>query len=121
MTRAQFEKLVWQAVESLPKFFKDRLQNVMIVIKDRPDPPDETLLGLYDGVPLTERSVFTDPMQPDVIYIFQKNIEAVSGGDEEEIRHQVRLTVIHEIGHYFGLDEDQLAVLEDESRSGERD
>ena len=114
MTRAQFEKLVWEAVDSLPQFFKDRLQNVMIVIQERPDPPDDTLLGLYHGVPLTERSVFSDQIQPDVIYIFQKNIEAIAGGDADEIRRQVRITVIHEIGHYFGLDEDQLAALEDE-------
>lgn len=114
MTRAQFEKLVWEAVESLPQFFKDRLQNVMIVVEDRPDPPDDTLLGLYHGVPMTERSVFSEQTQPDVIYIFQKNIEAIAGGNVDEIRRQIRITVMHEIGHYFGLDEDQLAVLEDE-------
>lgn len=114
MTRAQFERLVKEAVESLPRFFKDRLQNVMIVIEDRPDPPDDTLLGLYHGVPLPERSVFADQMHPDIIYIFQKNIEAIAHDDEDEIRRQIRITVMHEIGHYFGLDEGQLAVLEDE-------
>jgi len=114
MTRAQFERLVWEAVESLPKFFKERLQNVMIVIEDRPDPPDDTLLGLYHGVPLTERSVFADHMQPDIIYIFQKNIEKSAHNDADEIRRQIRITVMHEIGHYFGLDEGQLAVLEDQ-------
>jgi predicted Zn-dependent protease with MMP-like domain len=115
MTRAQFERLVWEAVESLPRFFQDRLQNVVIVVEDRPDPPDDTLLGLYHGVPLPERSVFSEQIQPDVISIFQKNIEAIAGGDPDEIRRQIRITVIHEIGHYFGLDEDQLAVLEDEA------
>ncbi len=113
MNRAEFEKLVWQAVDSLPQFFKERLQNVMIVIQDSPDPPDETLLGLYVGVPMTERSVFSDQSGPDIIYIFQKNIEAAAQGDPNEIWRQVRITVIHEIGHYFGLDEDQLAALED--------
>lgn len=117
--RARFEELVWQAIGSLPTFFKDRLQNVMIVIQDRPDPhlteePDTALLGLYHGVPLTERSVFAERFEPDVIYIFQKNIEAIANGDEDEIRRQVRITVIHEIGHYFGLDEEQLAALENE-------
>ncbi len=117
--RARFEELVWQAVEDLPTFFKDRLQSVMIVIQDRPDPklteePDSALLGLYHGVPLTERSVLAERFEPDVIYIFQKNIEAIANGDEDEIRRQVRITVIHEIGHHFGLDEDQLAVLENE-------
>ncbi len=113
--RAQFEKLVWQAVDSLPQFFKERLQGIMIVVQDSPDPPDETLLGLYEGVPLTERSVFSDQIRPDIIYIFQKNIESLAQGDPNEIRRQVRITVIHEIGHYFGLDEAQLAALEDES------
>jgi predicted Zn-dependent protease with MMP-like domain len=118
--RARFEQLVWQAVQSLPVFFQERLQNVMIVIQDRPDPelieePDSgALLGLYQGVPLTERSVFAERSEPDIIYIFQKNIEALANGDEDEIRRQVRITVIHEIGHHFGLDEDQLAILEDE-------
>ncbi len=114
MNRAEFEKLVWEAVDSLPQFFRERLQNVMIVIQERPDPPDESLLGLYEGVPLTERSVFSDQIRPDIIYIFQKNIESVAQGNPNEIRRQVRITVIHEIGHYFGLDEDQLAALEDE-------
>lgn len=114
MDRAAFERLVWQAVESLPRFFKERLQNVIIVIEDKPDPPDDSLLGLYQGVPLTERSVFSDHIEPDIIYIFQKNIEAVAHHDPQEIRRQVRLTVMHEIGHYFGLDEEQLAALEDE-------
>lgn len=114
MTRARFEELVWQAVESLPAFFKERLQHIMIVIKDHPDPPDDALLGLYHGVPLTERSVFSEQLQPDMIYIFQKNIEALANGNDDEIRRQVRITVMHEIGHYFGLDEDQLAALEDE-------
>lgn len=109
----QFERLVWEAVESLPQFFRERLQNVMIVVEDRPDPPDETLLGLYHGIPLTERSVFSDQSQPDIIYIFQKNIEALAHGDADEIRRQIRITVMHEIGHYFGLDEAQLAALED--------
>jgi predicted Zn-dependent protease with MMP-like domain len=112
--RAAFEKLVWQAVESLPRFFKERLQNVMIVIEDEPDPPDGSLLGLYQGVPLTERSVFSDHIEPDIIYIFQKNIEAIAHNDPQEICRQVRITVMHEIGHYFGLDEEQLAALEDE-------
>jgi predicted Zn-dependent protease with MMP-like domain len=123
--RARFEELVWQAVEGLPTFFKDRLQSVMIVIQDRPDPqrteePDSALLGLYQGVPLPERSVFAERFEPDVIYIFQKNIEAIANGDEDEIRRQVRITVIHEIGHYFGLDEDQLAILEDEPDASAR-
>lgn len=115
--RARFEQLVWEAVESLPQFFKERLHNVMIVVQDYPDPEvqkelGDDLLGLYQGVPLPERSVFAEHPQPDIISIFQKNIEAYAGANEAEIRRQIRITVIHELGHYFGLDEDQLEILE---------
>lgn len=117
MTRSQFEQLVREALHELPEFFRQRLQNVLIIIQDAPDPQiarelGEDLLGLYQGTPLTERSVFHEPLEPDMIYIYQKNIEALADS-EEEIRRQVRITVIHEIGHYFGLDEAQLEALED--------
>ncbi|MCS6903386.1 MAG: metallopeptidase family protein [Candidatus Bipolaricaulota bacterium] len=117
MTRAQFEKLVHEALHELPEFFRQRLQNLLIVVQDVPDPQiarelGHDLLGLYQGTPLTERSVFHEPLEPDIIYLYQKNIEALSDS-EEEIRRQVRITVIHEIGHYFGLDEAQLEILED--------
>lgn len=117
MERTRFEGLVWETVKSLPAFFKERLQNVMIVVQDVPGPElaeefGDDLLGLYQGVPLPERSVFTEQTQPNIIYIFQKNIEAMADGDEEEICRQLRITVIHEVGHYFGLDEKQLEVLE---------
>lgn len=114
MDRARFEQLVWETVASLPPFFQERLQNVMIVIQDRPDTGEDDLLGLYHGVPLTERSVFAAQVEPDIIYLFQKNIEARANGNEDEIRRQVRITVMHEVGHYFGLDEEQLAILEDD-------
>lgn len=118
MDHARFQQLVREAVENLPEFFRERLQNVMVIVQDVPDPEiqrelGDDLLGLYQGVPLTERSVFHEPLEPDLICIYQKNIESIADS-EEEMRRQVRITVIHEIGHYFGLDEDQLAILEDE-------
>ncbi len=70
-------------------------------------PPRSLLLGVYRGVPATQRSVFDLSTGPDTIVLYQKNIEAVCSSDDE-IREQVRRTVIHEIGHYFGMDEDQL-------------
>ena len=117
MDREHFEELVWQAVESLPPQIKERLENVAVVIEDLPSPEvraefgDDLLFGLYQGTPLTERSVWNFQPQPDVITIFQKNIEAECQ-TEAEIRDEIRTTVIHEIGHYFGLDEARLDVLE---------
>ncbi len=122
LSREQFEELVWQEIENLPMPIKSRLQNVVVIIEDFPNDEmqtefdDETLFGLYQGVPLTERSVLNVETEPDLIYIFQKNIESVCE-TESEIRDEVRTTVIHEIGHYFGLDEAQLDVLEKEDHT----
>lgn len=119
MDRAHFEELVWQAVESLPPLIKERLENVVIAIEEVPNREiqaefgNDLLFGLYQGTPLTERSVWNLEPQPDVIYIFQKNIESFCQ-TEDQIREEIRTTVIHEIGHYFGLDEAQLEVLEEE-------
>jgi predicted Zn-dependent protease with MMP-like domain len=117
LKRDYFEALVWQEIENLPTEIKDRLENVLVIIEDRPSPEiqaefdDDILFGLYQGTPLKERSVFNVEPQPDLIYIFQKNIEEVCE-TEEEVRDEIRTTVIHEVGHYFGLDEERLDVLE---------
>ncbi|MDP9262946.1 MAG: metallopeptidase family protein, partial [Acidobacteriota bacterium] len=73
----------------------------------RSSEPATLVLGHYIGTPMTERSVFAVPAGPDRIILYQKNIEAVCR-DEREVREQVRLTVIHEVGHYFGMSEEQL-------------
>ena len=107
--RERFEQLANEVLESLPEPFRSRLSNLAIIVED--SPPQEPyrgglLLGLFSGVPRTLKSVFSaDP--PDHIFLYQKNIEAVCS-DEREIRHQIRQTVIHELGHYFGMSEDQL-------------
>jgi len=120
MNRERFEELVWEAVDSLPKFFQDRLRNVAIVVQDYPDLeiqrkfPGQLLLGLYHGVPYGQRSVFAIYPQPDVIYIYKANIEAICR-NESETREQIRTTIIHEIGHYFGLKDEELRRLEEGS------
>jgi predicted Zn-dependent protease with MMP-like domain len=117
MDRERFESLVWQAMESLPATLKKYLKNVLVVIEEVPSPAlqaefgDDMVFGLYQGTPLTERSVWNVEPQPDIVYIFQKNIESVCES-EDEIYDEIRTTVIHEIGHYFGLNEEQLDVLE---------
>lgn len=109
MERKQFDQLVEQALGQLPEAFRKKLTNVAIIVEDRPpkEPDDGTLLlGLFHGIPQTEKSVFY-AAPPDRIFLYQKNIEAVSSSDAE-VRRQIRDTLLHEIGHYYGLSEDEL-------------
>ena len=109
MERARFEQLVADALDSLPEPFRSRLANLAIIVED--SPPQESyrgglLLGLFSGVPRTLKSVFSaDP--PDHIFLYQKNIEAICS-TEAQIERQIRDTLLHEIGHYFGLSEEEL-------------
>ncbi len=123
MDRARFMELVAEAIDGLPQQFRRRIRNVAVLVEDYPPEqrrrtrtgrprklppqPERLLLGVYVGVPLTRRSVFNLPTGPDHIVLYRKNIEAVCR-DQQEIREQIRRTVIHEVGHYFGMDEDQL-------------
>jgi predicted Zn-dependent protease with MMP-like domain len=116
MQRKQFEALVQEAALELPEEFREKLTNVAIVIEDYPSqelldrmevPDDETLFGLYEGVPLTERGHFNEPLFPDRILIFQGPIEEECDSPEE-IREEVRITLLHEIAHFFGFDDDEL-------------
>jgi predicted Zn-dependent protease with MMP-like domain len=116
IARERFQGLVEEAVAALPPFFKEKIENVAIVVEDRPSPeladehPDELLLGLYQGVPRSARSVWSDYHYPDMISIYQGNIEAICH-NEQEIVEQVRQTVMHEIGHYFGFGEEALRAM----------
>jgi predicted Zn-dependent protease with MMP-like domain len=115
-----FVALVEQALDQLPEPFAAKVQNLVVVVEARPDRAtlDQMgldggglLLGLYQGVPLPERSVEAPPLMPDQITIFQDPILALSR-DPEQIKSQVRQTVIHELGHYFGLSDREMAELE---------
>jgi len=119
VSKQRFAELVEEALRELPEPFAQHLEEVSVEIKDRPTDKqlkdqglkdDELLLGLYVGHPMTERSVEYSGMLPDAIYIFQEDIELVSG-NEKELVEQVRTTVLHEIGHHFGMDEDDLDDL----------
>jgi predicted Zn-dependent protease with MMP-like domain len=116
MERKSFEALVHAAIEELPQQFKDHLKNVAVIIEDYPSEElldememseDETLFGLYDGVPLTERGHFDVPLYPDRILIFQRPIEEACD-TPEQIQEEVRITLIHEIAHFFGFDDESL-------------
>jgi predicted Zn-dependent protease with MMP-like domain len=115
MKRRHFVEVVEEALDSLPYEFRSRIRNVAILVGDvpanQPSPQSgqqrRLLLGLFRGVPTTKKSTFDLPMGPDHILVYQKNIEAVCSS-EAEVGEQIRLTVIHELGHYFGMDENQL-------------
>ena len=112
----RFERLVAEAIDSLPAPFAARLQNVEIVIeawpsrrqlRDTGTPAEDTLLGLYEGVPLTERGCGYGMVLPDKITIFQGPIEREASTDQE-VQSQVRHTVVHEIAYFFGISDEQL-------------
>ena len=122
MTRQAFEALVRDAIAAIPQDFRERFTNLEVVIEDRPAPeliaemelePGETLFGLYHGTPLTERSWSHGNELPDRIVIYQRSLEEAFD-DESELFEEVCLTIIHEAGHYFGLDEEAIEAIEDE-------
>ncbi|MBS1192624.1 MAG: Possibl zinc metallo-peptidase [Nitrospirae bacterium] len=121
MNRKTFEQLVERSLKRLPKKFLDALENIAIEVKDEPpqDVLDDmgiengALYGLYQGVPLTEREWNFGNVLPDRITIYQGPIERDTRNDEE-IEEVVLDTVVHEIGHYFGFDDETLYSLEDE-------
>ena len=119
VSKARFGELVEAALAELPEQFAEHLEEVPIEVRDRPTHrqmknlrPERgnLLLGLYDGLPLSARSVEQSGVRPAVIYLFQDNIEAVAA-NERELVEQVRVTVLHEIGHHFGMNEEDLDEL----------
>ncbi len=114
MKRELFIKVVEESLDSLPEEFRSRIENVAILVEDSPPTQKNKprrqrrlLLGIFHGVPATKKSVFDLPIGPAHIVLYQKNIEAVSSS-EAEVRYQIRQTLIHELGHYFGMTEEQL-------------
>lgn len=120
MNRQRFEQLITSAIESLPKEFRARMENIIIVVEDRPTPAHltrtrlkrgHTLLGLYEGVPLTKRNRSYGMVTPDKITIFQKPIESQCSGDAE-ITAEIQRVVQHEIAHHFGIGDAKLDQIE---------
>jgi predicted Zn-dependent protease with MMP-like domain len=105
----RFEELVGEALDAIPDELARRMENVVVVVRDHA--PWDGLLGLYEGVPLTNRSHYGEGMvMPDRITIFRGSICAMCR-TEDEVRQQVTVTVIHEVGHHFGIDDDRLHEL----------
>ena len=122
MQQRDFEQLVVEALDELPRRFRRYVQNMAVVVEAEPSRelleamelwPEGTLLGLYEGVPLTERGYGFGNALPDRITIFQRPIEEMCH-TPHEVKQAVQETVLHELGHYFGLDDEQLDELMEE-------
>src|SRR5437763_14206345 len=127
MTREQFEKLVVEAIDLIPKRFRLEMKNIAVVVEDEPnaelleemegEPPD-SLYGRYQGTPLPERTWGYGNTLPDRVTLFQKPIEE-DGEDEDDVRAVIGETLIHGVGHYFGLSEEEIEEIEDRYWHGE--
>lgn len=119
LSRSEFEKLVAQALDELPPFFQEKMSNIEVLIQPWPTrneldragvPPGSTLLGLYNGIPLTNRTHNYGLVPPDTITLYQGPIEQAAGKPEAVLDH-VRHTVIHEVAHHFGISDERLREL----------
>jgi predicted Zn-dependent protease with MMP-like domain len=128
MTRERFKELVQEAIDSIPRRFAREVTNVAIVVEDYPSAellrememgPDDVLLGLYLGVPLPDRDWAHGNALPDCITLYQKSIEEDCDDDEDEIVVAIGETLIHELGHYFGMSEDEIMEIEERYWRGE--
>ena len=129
MTREAFKQLVLEAVTLIPKRFRREMQNLALVVEEEPsaglleemeiEPPD-SLYGLYQGTPLPERAWAHGNALPDRITLFQRPIEE-DCEDDDEIRAVIGETLIHEVGHYFGMSEDEIEAIEERYWRGDGD
>lgn len=120
--RKRFSRLVARTLDTIPEEFRHQIHNVAILVEDEPRPrvrrstpfgagprnSHKLLLGVFEGIPATKKSVFDVPVGPNRIVLYQKNIERICHNDAE-IRHEIRQTLLHELGHYFGLTEAELS------------
>lgn len=117
LTRDEFERVVAEALDSLPPRFAELVHNIVVAVEDEPSDDDleslddaeddSELLGIYRGVALTDRGYNDGPLLPDEIAVFRGPINRISSSRAEAVR-EVRETVIHELGHYFGLEDDEM-------------
>ncbi|MBI3270284.1 MAG: metallopeptidase family protein [Planctomycetes bacterium] len=122
MRRSEFEVLVEDALRGLPEMFREKMENILTEVRDRPTvamladlglEPGETLLGLYQGVPLPARTAEEPPLLPDRILLFQEPIEQ-SARSRADLVWSIQDTVIHEVGHFFGLSDEVMGEIERE-------
>jgi predicted Zn-dependent protease with MMP-like domain len=111
VSRERFEELAARALDGLPAWVLERLENVEVTIEDDTPAGQPHLLGLYHGIPLTERGAGYTGVLPDRITLFRRTIEAVSGGDEDRLEGIITDTIIHEVAHHFGISDRRLHDL----------
>jgi len=109
-SRRRFESLVADALDELPGWVQEAMDNVAVVVEDHPPDDDPDLLGLYEGIAQTEREDYAGAL-PDRITLFRSTIEGEAGEDDEELRAQIAETVVHEIAHHFGISDERLEAL----------
>jgi len=128
MTRERFRALVAEAIDTIPRRFAQEVKNLVIVVEDEPSAdllaememgPEDVLFGLYQGTPLPERRWDYGNTLPDQITLFQAVIEEECEGDEDCIVMEIGDTLIHELGHYFGMSEDEIMEIEERYWRGE--
>lgn len=119
LTRSAFEEAVERAISRLPEEIRSRMENMAIMVEPRPSTdllaemglgPEETLFGLYTGIPLPQRSATEPPLYPDEILIFREPLEEFCR-DMDDLEEEIEITVAHEVAHFLGIDEDRLAEL----------
>jgi predicted Zn-dependent protease with MMP-like domain len=114
VTREEFEDVVADALDDLPEWVLEAIENVVILVEERAnasqDPDGEGLFGIYEGVPLPDRGFDYSLVLPDRIMIFQESLERVFS-DRDELKEEIRVTVLHEVAHHLGIEEDRLQEL----------
>jgi predicted Zn-dependent protease with MMP-like domain len=115
----EFDSVVRRGIDRLPEEIRQHLDNMMITVRIRPSKgileevglrKGDTLLGLFQGVPLVHRSVTSPPLYPDTIYLFQEPLEQLCNS-VEELEEQIEITLVHEVAHFVGMTEERLAEL----------
>ncbi len=109
--RERFEELVAEAIDGLPPWVLDRLENVEVIVQDHPPPGQPGLLGQYHGIPLTRRGPGYSGVLPDTITLFRSTIERSARGDQE-LRRLIAHTMEHEVAHFFGISDDRLRDMD---------
>jgi predicted Zn-dependent protease with MMP-like domain len=109
-SRRRFESLVADALDELPGWVQEAMDNVAVVVEDRPPADEPDLLGLYEGIAKTERELYSGVL-PDRITIYRATIEHEAGDDDEELRAVIAETVVHEVAHHFGISDERLEGL----------
>ena len=119
LNEAEFDRIVAKAIENIPREIRQHLENIVISVKKRPSrqmimemgiTPGEEPLGLFQGVPMIERSATIPPLYPDMIYLFQEPLEEMCE-TREELEEEIEITVVHEVAHYIGMTEERLEEL----------